>query len=72
TIMASVINGFYNLLVMTLATMPISPSIVYPAIAVGALAITSIFSFLVLKEKMKWWQWLGIAIGAVAVGLLSI
>ena len=69
---ASVINGFYNLLVMTLATMPISPSIVYPAIAVGALAITSIFSFLVLKEKMKWWQWLGIAIGAVAVGLLSI
>ncbi len=69
---ASVINGFYNLFVMTLATMPISPSIVYPAIAVGSLAITSLFSFFVLKEKMKWWQWLGIALGAAAVGLLSI
>ena len=69
---ASVINGFYNLFVMTLATLPISPSIVYPSIAVGALTLTSLFSFLVLKEKMRWWQWLGIALGAVAVGLLSI
>ncbi len=69
---ASVINGFYNLFVMTLATLPLSSSIIYPAIAVGSLAITSLFSFFVLKEKMKWWQWLGIAVGAVAVGLLSI
>lgn len=69
---ASLINGFYNLFVMMLATRPLSPSIIYPAIAVGALALTSVFSFAILKEKMKWWQWLGIAVGAVAVGLLSI
>ena len=69
---ASVINGFYNLFVMMLATRPLSPSIIYPSIAVGALALTSLFSLAVLKEKMKWWQWLGIAVGTVAVGLLSI
>ncbi len=69
---ASIINGFYNLLVMILATAPISPSVVYPAIAVGSLALTSLFSFAVLREKIKWWQWLGIAVGAAAVGLLSI
>ena len=32
----------------------------------------SLFSFVVFKEKLKWWQWVGIAIGVVAVVMLSI
>lgn len=68
---ASIINGFYNLFVMMLATMPLSSSVIYPTIAVGALAITSLFSFFGLKERLKWWQWCGLGVGAIAVGLLS-
>lgn len=69
---ASIINGVFNLFMMILATLPISPSIVYPAVAVGSLGVTSLISVIFLKERLRWWQWCGIAIGALAVGLLSI
>ena len=65
-------NVFLNLFVIILATSPISPSVIYPVIAVGALSVSSIFTFAVFKEKLHWWQWLGIAVGAAAVALLSI
>ena len=61
-----------NLFVIFLATSPISPSVIYPVIAVGGLSVSSIFSLVVFKEKLYWWQWLGILVGAVAVVLLSI
>ena len=67
-----VFNVFLNLFVIFLATSPISPSVIYPVIAVGALSVSSIFSFAVFKEKLHWWQWIGIAVGAAAVALLSI
>lgn len=67
-----VFNVFLNLFVIILATSPISPSVIYPVIAVGGLSVASIFTFAVFKEKLHWWQWLGIAVGAVAVVLLSI
>jgi multidrug transporter EmrE-like cation transporter len=41
-------------------------------IAVGGLAVTSIFSLVAFKEKLHWWQWVGVAVGAVAVALLSL
>lgn len=69
---AGLFNVFLNLFVIFLATSPISPSIIYPVIAVGALSVSSIFTFAVFKEKLHWWQWIGIAVGAVAVVLLSI
>ena len=37
-----------------------------------ALSVTTVFSVLIFKEKMKWWRWCGVAVGAVAVVLLSI
>jgi len=69
---AGLFNVFLNLFVIILATSPISPSVIYPVIAVGGLSVSSIFTLAVFKEKLHWWQWLGIAIGATAVALLSI
>ena len=69
---SGLLNVLLNLFVIFLATSPISPSIVYPVIAVGGLSVSSIFTLAVFKEKLHWWQWLGILVGAVAVVLLSI
>lgn len=71
-ILAGICNVLLNLFVILLASSPIPPSIIYPVLAIGGLSITSIFSFVVFHEKLRIWQWLGIAIGATAVVLLSI
>lgn len=55
-----------------MALTALSPSLIYPVLGVGGLAVVTIFSLLVFKEKMRWWQWIGVAVGAVAVLLLSI
>lgn len=65
-------NVMLNVCVILLATSSLSPSIIYPVLAVGGLMIVTIFSKFVFKENMRWWQWLGVGIGAIAVGLLSI
>ena len=69
---AGVCNLILNVFVMLMALTTLSPSLIYPVIGVGGLAVVTIFSLLVFKEKMRWWQWLGVAVGAVAVILLSI
>ena len=71
-VLSGVFNGVLNLCVILLATSPLSPSLVYPVIAVGGIAVNTVFSAFVFKEKMRWWQWLGVLVGAVAVGILSI
>ena len=71
-IAAGICNMLLNLFVILLATSPLSPSLIYPVIAVGGLAVTSIFSLVAFKEKLRWWQWAGVAVGAVAVALLSL
>lgn len=65
-------NGLLNLMIILLASTTLSPSVIYPVLSVAGLAIVSIFSFLVFKEKMRWWQWLGVAVGAAAVAILSL
>ena len=65
-------NLFLNVLVMLMAVSTLSPSLIYPVIGLGGLAIVTVFSQVVFKEKMTRTQWCGIAIGAVAVLLLSI
>lgn len=69
---AGIMNALANLMVILLATSSLSPSLVYPVISIGALSVTTVFSVLIFKEKMKWWRWCGVAVGAVAVVLLSI
>ena len=69
---AGVANVVLNILVMLMALTTLSPSLIYPVIGVGGLAVVTIFSLFVFKEKMHWWQWVGIVIGMIAVVLLSI
>ncbi len=71
-VLAAVINYALNVCIILLATSPLSPSLVYPVIAIGSLSITTVFSKFVFKEEMHWWQWLGVGLGAIAVALLSI
>ena len=57
---------------MLMALTDLSPSLIYPVIGVGGLAVVTIVSLFIFREKMRWWQWVGVAVGAVAVALLSI
>ncbi len=60
-----------NLFVVLLATR-LSSNLVYPTLAVGCLALTSLGTVVLFKEKLAWWQWVGVLVGTVAVALLSI
>lgn len=65
-------NGFLNLFIILLATSSLSPSLIYPTLAIGSLMVNIVFSAFVFKEKMRWWQWVGVGIGALATGILSL
>ena len=67
---AGACNVFLNLFVMKLALSSLSPSFIYPVIGVGGLFVVLVFSFFVFKEKLRWWQWLGILLGALAIAML--
>ena len=69
---AGLCNLVLNLMVMLMAVTDLSPALIYPVIGVGGLAVVTVFSLFVFKEKMHWWQWLGVLVGAVAVALLSL
>ena len=71
-ILAGVFNAMQNLLVILLASTALDPSLIYPVLSIGYLAITSIGAKLLFGERLSIRQWAGIAIGAVAVALLSI
>ena len=70
-VLAGGLNAVLNLFVILLATTPLSPSLIYPVLSIGGLMITILVSAFIFKEKMRWWQWIGIAVGIVAIGLLS-
>lgn len=69
---AGVFNVVLNICVMKMALTTLSPSLIYPVIGVGGLMVVTLFSLFAFKEKLKWQQWLGIALGAVATALLSL
>ncbi len=68
---AGMSSSLGNLFVVLMAT-KLSSNLVYPTLAVGCLALTSVGAVVLFKEKLAWWQWIGVAVGAVAVALLSI
>ena len=72
-VLAGVCNVFLNLFIIILAGYPVEvpPSLLYPVISIGGIILTSLFSAIFLKEKLYPWQWAGIAIGGVAIALLS-
>ena len=70
-VLSGVLNAIQNLLVIVLATTSLSPSLIYPVLSIGGLMIVTMFSAFVFKEKMQWWQWIGVALGGIAIVLLS-
>ena len=69
---AGVSNFGLNVFVILLAGTTLSPAIIYPVVGVGGLMLTTLFGVVVLREKLKWWQWIGLLIGAGAILLLSL
>ena len=64
-------NGLMNLLgLITITKLP--TAVVFPVKSVGALMLVTLCSAFIFKEKLRWWQWIGILVGSVAVVLLSL
>lgn len=70
-VLTGVCNGLINLLIILLTMSALSPSLIYPVMAVGGIMVVTVFSTVIFKEKMRWWQWLGVIVGCVAVAILS-
>ena len=68
---AGVLNAVANLLVIAMANSTLSPGLIYPVLSIGGLMVTTVFSVFIFKEKMAWWQWIGVALGFVAIAVLS-
>lgn len=71
-ILAGALNSLQNFSVVLLASSALSPSLIYPASAVGGIGINAIASCILLKERLSIRQWIGLILGAVAAVLLSI
>lgn len=65
---SALVNRFILLLIST----TLSPSLVYPGIAVGGLMLTVLVSVVVCNEKLRRQQWIGLAVGAVALVFLNL
>ena len=71
-VLAGAFNALQHVVIIYLVSTPLSPSLIYPSTAVGGLIVTTIFSTIVFKEKMRWWQWIGVVLGAAAIGVLML
>ena len=64
-------NGVHNTFVGLMAVL-LPSGVVYPVIAIGGLAVSIVAALFIFKEKLERVQWIGIALGAVAVLLLNL
>ena len=71
-VLAGLFNVVLNLCVMRLALTDLSPALIYPTLGAGGLAVVTLFSLVLFRERPDGKQWLGIGIGAVAIILLSV
>ena len=71
-VLTAAFNIVLNVCVIALGNSVLSPSLVYPTLAIGGLGLTTLFSVFLFKEKLKWWQWVGFGVGVVAIAILSI
>lgn len=71
-VIAGASSAVCNLFIIRMASTDLSPSFIYPALAVGGLTLTTLVSVVICKEKLRLSQWIGIAVGAVALILLNI
>lgn len=71
-VISSVANVLLNLFVIRLAQTTLSPTVIYPVIAAGGLAVATLASVLIFRERLSRVQWIGVAVGASAIVLLNL
>lgn len=71
-VLGGALSCLLNRSILTLATSTLSPALIYPAVAVGSMTIGILFSVLAYKERLPRRKWVGLALGTVAVALLSL
>lgn len=71
-ILAGISSAIVNRFILLLISTPLSPSLIYPGIAVGGLMLTVLVSVVVCKEKLIRQQWIGLAVGAIALVFLNL
>ena len=71
-IVAGSSSAICNLFLILLASTSLSTGIIYPALAIGGLALTTLVSVAACKERLRVSQWIGLVIGAVALFCLNI
>ena len=69
---AGISSALVNLFILLLATTTLSPTVIYPCIAVGGMILSILCSVIVYKEQLMKIQWIGLAIGIVAIVFLNI
>lgn len=65
-------SAVLNLFIILMASTTLSPSVIYPGIAVGGFTITTLTSVIIFKERLKISQWIGLAIGVIALIFLNM
>lgn len=71
-VIAGVSSAICNCFLIIMASTALSPSIIYPALAIGGLTLTTLVSVVTCKEKLTPSQWLGLLVGAVALVFLNL
>lgn len=61
-----------NLFILLMLSTTLSESVIFPGIAVGGFMLTTAFSVIVYRERLRKEQWVGLAIGAVALVFLNL
>ena len=69
---SGLLTGGVNLFVILTQLEGIPAAVLFPVLSGSSTILSLVLSIFVFKEKLAWWQWLGILVGAVAVTLLSI
>ena len=70
-VLAGGANVAMNVAVILLATTTLPASLIYPAISIGGLAFSTLYSRFVFGERLSAVQWLGMGLGVTATLLLA-
>lgn len=65
-------SALLNLFILLLINSPLPESVFFPGIAVGGLILTTVYSVIFCREKLRAHQWAGLAVGAVALVFLNL
>ena len=69
---AGACNVVLNLFTILLAASELSPSLIYPTLAIGGTLLSTVLGVIVLRERLACRQWFGIAVGIAGILLLSL